>query len=83
MAHSGTMASTPRSRAPSNCVTAQPPHRPRLTCWSQRLLLWGALAAASPKTLRQQLWHTAARVTSHARRDPARPAPPGRPHPTI
>ncbi len=39
-----------------------------LTAWSQRLLLTGALAAASPKTLRQRLWHTAARVTRHARR---------------
>ncbi|MQB02220.1 MAG: hypothetical protein GEU78_18570, partial [Actinobacteria bacterium] len=39
-----------------------------LTAWSQRLLLSGALAAASPKTLRQRLWHTAARVTRHARR---------------
>ena len=39
-----------------------------LTAWAQRLLLTGPLAAASPKTLRQRLWHTAARVTRHARR---------------
>jgi len=39
-----------------------------LTCWAQRLLLTGALARACPKTLRQRLWHTAARVTRHARR---------------
>lgn len=39
-----------------------------LTAWSQLLLLQGPLAHASPKTLRQRLWHTAARVTRHARR---------------
>ncbi len=39
-----------------------------LVCWSQRLLLTGHLARASPKTLRQRLWHTAARLTRHARR---------------
>ncbi|MEX2620116.1 MAG: IS1380 family transposase [Egibacteraceae bacterium] len=39
-----------------------------LNAWSQRLLLTGTLAAASPKTLRHRLWHTAARVTRHARR---------------
>lgn len=39
-----------------------------LTAWGQRLLLAGALAHAGPKTLRQRLWHVAARVTRHARR---------------
>jgi len=32
-----------------------------LTCWTQALLLDGALAVAEPKTLRYRLWHIAAR----------------------
>ena len=39
-----------------------------LTCWTQALLLDGALAVAEPKTLRYRLWHIAARVVRHARR---------------
>jgi hypothetical protein len=39
-----------------------------LTCWSQALLLDGALALAEPKTLRYRLWHVAARIVRHARR---------------
>jgi hypothetical protein len=39
-----------------------------LPAWSQRLLLKGHLARASPETLRRRLRHTAARVTRHARR---------------
>ena len=39
-----------------------------LTCWTQALLLDGALAVAEPKTLRYRLWHIAARVDRHARR---------------
>jgi Transposase DDE domain group 1 len=39
-----------------------------LTCWAQALLLSGELRVAEPKTLRYRLWHTAARVVSHARR---------------
>ncbi len=39
-----------------------------LTCWTQALLLDGALALAEPKTLRYRLLHTAARVVRHARR---------------
>jgi Transposase DDE domain group 1 len=39
-----------------------------LTCWTQALLLDGALAVAEPKTLRYRLWHVAARIVRHARR---------------
>ena len=39
-----------------------------LTCWTQTLLLDGALALAEPKTLRYRLLHVAARVVRHARR---------------
>ena len=39
-----------------------------LTCWTQALLLDGALAVAEPKTLRYRLLHIAARVVRHARR---------------
>jgi hypothetical protein len=39
-----------------------------LTCWTQTLLLDGALALAEPKTLRYRLLHMAARVVRHARR---------------
>jgi Transposase DDE domain group 1 len=39
-----------------------------LTCWTQALLLDGALALAEPKTLRYRLLHVAARVVRHARR---------------
>jgi Transposase DDE domain group 1 len=39
-----------------------------LTCWTQGLLLDGALAVAEPKTLRYRLWHVAARIVRHARR---------------
>ena len=39
-----------------------------LCCWTQALLLDGALAAAEPKTLRYRLLHVAARVVRHARR---------------
>jgi hypothetical protein len=39
-----------------------------LLCWTQALLLNGALAVAEPKTLRYRLWHVAARVVCHARR---------------
>jgi hypothetical protein len=39
-----------------------------LTCWTQALLLDGALALAEPKTLRYRLLHIAARVVRHARR---------------
>jgi hypothetical protein len=39
-----------------------------LTCWTQALLLDGALAIAEPKTLRYRLLHVAARVVRHARR---------------
>jgi Transposase DDE domain group 1 len=39
-----------------------------LTCWTQALLLDGALAVAEPKTLRYRLLHVAARVVRHARR---------------
>jgi Transposase DDE domain group 1 len=39
-----------------------------LTCWTQALLLDGALALAEPKTLRYWLLHVAARVVRHARR---------------
>jgi hypothetical protein len=38
-----------------------------LTCWTQALLVDGALAA-EPKTLRYRLLHVAARVVRHARR---------------
>jgi hypothetical protein len=39
-----------------------------LLCWTQALLLDGALAHAEPKTLRHRLLHLAARVVHHARR---------------
>src|SRR5262249_18489738 len=39
-----------------------------LLCWTQALLLDGALAVAEPKTLRYRLLHLAARVVRHARR---------------
>ena len=39
-----------------------------LTCWTQALLLDGKLAVAEPKTLRYRLWHTAGRISRHARR---------------
>jgi hypothetical protein len=39
-----------------------------LTCWTQALLLEGALAVAEPKALRYRLLHVAARVVRHARR---------------
>jgi Transposase DDE domain group 1 len=39
-----------------------------LTCWTQALLLDGALAVAEPKTLRYRLLHVAARIVCHARR---------------
>lgn len=39
-----------------------------LTCWTQALLLEGALAVAEPKALRYRLWHVAARIVRHARR---------------
>jgi DDE family transposase len=39
-----------------------------LTCWTQALLLDGALAIAEPKTLRYRLLHVAARIARHARR---------------
>jgi Transposase DDE domain group 1 len=39
-----------------------------LLCWTQALLLDGALAVAEPKTLRYRLLHVAARVVRHARR---------------
>src|SRR5215218_1258614 len=39
-----------------------------LTCWTQALLLNGALAVAEPKTLRYRLRHVAARIVRHARR---------------
>jgi Transposase DDE domain group 1 len=39
-----------------------------LTCWTQALLLGGALAIAEPKTLRYRLLHVAARIVRHARR---------------
>jgi hypothetical protein len=39
-----------------------------LVCFTQALLLDGALALAEPKTLRYRLLHTAARVVRHARR---------------
>ena len=39
-----------------------------LTCWTQALLLDGALAVAEPKTLRYRLLHVAARIVRHARR---------------
>ena len=38
-----------------------------LVRWFQLLCLRGPLAAAEPKTLRWQLWHTPARVVRHAR----------------
>ena len=39
-----------------------------LTCWTQALLLAGALAVAEPKALRYRLLHVAARILRHARR---------------
>ncbi|MGH2814821.1 MAG: IS1380 family transposase, partial [Actinomycetota bacterium] len=39
-----------------------------LCCWTQALLVDGALAVAEPKTLRYRLWHVAARIVRHARR---------------
>jgi Transposase DDE domain group 1 len=39
-----------------------------LCCWTQALLLDGALALAEPKTLRYRLLHVAARIVRHARR---------------
>jgi hypothetical protein len=39
-----------------------------LLCWTQALLLDGALAVAEPKTLRYRLLHVAARIVHHARR---------------
>jgi hypothetical protein len=39
-----------------------------LLCWTQALLLDGALAVAEPKTLRYRLLHVAARVVRHAHR---------------
>jgi hypothetical protein len=38
-----------------------------LLCWTQALLLDGALALGEPKTLRYRLLHVAARVVRHAR----------------
>jgi hypothetical protein len=39
-----------------------------LVGWAQALLLDGELAVAEPKTLRYRLWHTAGRISRHARR---------------
>jgi len=39
-----------------------------LCCWTQALLVDGALAIAEPKTLRYRLLHVAARIIRHARR---------------
>jgi hypothetical protein len=39
-----------------------------LVCWTQTLLLTGALALARPATLRYRIWHIAARVARHGRR---------------
>jgi hypothetical protein len=39
-----------------------------LVCWAQALRLEGDLKLAEPKTLRYRLWHTAGRITRHARR---------------
>jgi hypothetical protein len=39
-----------------------------LVCWTQALLLNGALAVAEPTTLRYRLLHVAARIVHHARR---------------
>ena len=39
-----------------------------LVCWTQALLLDGALALAEPKALRDRLLHVAARIVRHARR---------------
>ena len=39
-----------------------------LCCWTQALLVDGALAVAEPKTLRYRLLHVAARIARHARR---------------
>jgi hypothetical protein len=38
-----------------------------LLAWSQALLLTGELKRAEPATLRYRLWHTAARISRHAR----------------
>jgi len=40
-----------------------------LVVWFQRLCLTGPLAAAEPKRLRWQLWHTPARIVRTARRE--------------
>jgi DDE family transposase len=39
-----------------------------LLCWTQALLVDGALALAEPKALRYRLLHVAARIVRHARR---------------
>jgi hypothetical protein len=39
-----------------------------LCCWTQALLLDGALAVCEPKALRYRLLHVAARILRHARR---------------
>jgi hypothetical protein len=39
-----------------------------LLCWTQALLLDGALAIAEPKALRYRPLHVAARIVRHARR---------------
>lgn len=39
-----------------------------LVCWTQTLLLTGALALARPATLRYRIWHVAARIARHGRR---------------
>jgi hypothetical protein len=44
-------------------------HAADLVRWFQLLCLAGPLARAEPKTLRWRLWHTPARIVSHARRD--------------
>jgi len=38
-----------------------------LLAWSQAILLSGDLQRAEPQTLRYRLWHTAARISRHAR----------------
>ncbi|MDQ6777231.1 MAG: IS1380 family transposase [Actinomycetota bacterium] len=38
-----------------------------LLAWSQAILLSGDLKRAEPQTLRYRLWHTAARISRHAR----------------
>jgi DDE family transposase len=39
-----------------------------LCCWTQALLLDGALAVCEPKALRYRLLHVAARIVRHPRR---------------